>query len=520
MNRRDALKALGAGAAAVATSRSLLPAAEDTADERRPNVVFIYTDDQPLGMVGCYGGKVLSPHIDGLARDGMRFTRFYVSSPVCSPSRYSALTGRFASRSLKQQRNFPPGGHVNIGWEAGIYGETNALPQVLQENGYVTGMVGKWMQGTRGGIKSVPVDADPADPELQETLKSNYEIIVESIKECGFDYVASAYLQNVGERGAAGQKPGWLPMAMRWHHQEWITHGALQFLEQNQDRPFFLYMPTTLTHSPSPAQSMRQDPRMTPAGFLDEPLDVQPSRESVFERVKEAGFGEWAAGVTWLDDAVGAVLEKLDDLGIADNTVVIFASDNGGRGKFTCYDAGGRMPFVVRWPGVVPAGALNEQLCSNTDLAPTIFEMCGVTPPPELKMDGVTILPALTREGEYEREHVFLEITMERAIVTDDYLKYIAARYPPEIQEQVDRGVRFSHWGLKMDENVHHTYNAEKHYPAYFDADQLYNLKDDPQEQTNLAGDPRYNQKLEEMKRILREYSQRLPHTFGEFRTL
>jgi arylsulfatase A-like enzyme len=264
--------------------------------------------------------------------------------------------------------------------------------------------------------------------------------------------------------------------------------------------------------------SLRADPRIAASGYLDEPSSgVQPSRTDVLKRVGEAGLPPRTAGVTWLDDGVGAVLAKLDSMGVADNTLVIMASDNGTRGKFTCYDAGARMACLMRWPGVIPAGSVCTELVSNVDFAPTLYELAGVTVPPDAVVDGASLVPLLTGEGTYERPYLYLEITHERAIVSRDKFKYIAVRFPRNIQEKVDAGMPHTHWGLPMDDKVHHTYNAEKQYPAYFAADQLYNLADDPDEQRNLADNPAYADQVQRLKNLLTQVSQRLPHQFGEF---
>ncbi|MBT3285729.1 MAG: sulfatase-like hydrolase/transferase [Victivallales bacterium] len=506
--------------AAVVGVGSALPAPAAPA-KPRPNVVLIYTDDQPLSEFNCYGGKVLSPHIDRMAKEGMRFDRFYISSAVCSPSRYSALTGRYACRGLKQQRKCPPGGTINIGWEAGIYGEDGTLPQILQSGGYFTGAVGKWMQGLGGKVKNPPAEATGREPEVAALLKSNYGKVLKSVRNCGFDFAASIYLQNTGvPKGKRSTKKSWLPKVLRQHNQDWVTAGALEFLNQasQREQPFFLYMPTSLTHGPSPLASLRADPKIAASGYLDKAPNVQPSRKDVMDRINQAGLPHGMAGVTWLDDGVGAVFKKLKEMGVTNNTLVILASDNGKRGKFTCYDSGARMPCIMSWPGVIGPGSVCRELTSNIDFAPTFYELAGIKAPTGVVVDGTSLVPLLTGEGTYTRSHLFLEITYERAIVNGGNFKYIATRYPEKIQRLVDAGQKHSHWGLPMDDKVHHTYNAEKQYPGYFDGDQLYDLTKDPGEQHNLARDPAHADMLRKLQVQLTTVSQRLPHRFGEFR--
>ena len=491
--------------------------AADAAKPARPNIILIYTDDHDLDEIGCFGGKVLTPHMDSIARDGVKFTRFYVASAVCSPSRYNTLSGRYASRSLSTQRRMPTTGPANLGWESGVYGETTCVAHALKAGGYATGMVGKWHQGTATPLTQFAADDDPNNPKIKRALVANYAKVVESVKSCGFDCAASVYRDNVD--GGRNPKRFWLPRALRFHNMEWVTEGALRFIEENKDRPFFLYMAPTLVHSPSPLKSLQADPRITPLGFLDKAPDVQPSRQSVRERVEKAGVDKSQIGSTWLDDGVGAVLKKLDELKLADNTVVLLAGDNGNKAKFTCYDGGARMPFVARWPGVAKPGSVCDQLVSNIDFAPTFLDLCGITPPASARMDGRSIIAALKGDASYRRDSLMLEITTERAVVSDDGFKYIAVRYKPEILEQVKAGKKFNHWCQPM-EKASHTFNADKRYPGYFDLDQLYNLNADPNEQKNLAGDPRSAKKLAKMKKMLRDYSQGLPHQFGEFKPM
>ena len=489
----------------------------ETASASAPNVVVIYTDDQDPDWVGCYGGDVLTPNIDRIAEEGVRFDRYYASSPVCSPSRYSALTGRYASRSERFQEEFPPDGPVNVGWEPGIRGESATLAGVLSDHGYTTGLVGKYHQGVDADdLEAVEPDADPTDPEIEARLERNYQTVVDIVESNGFDHAASVYDSNVN-----GME---LPAELQHQNMDWVTQGAVEFIENNRDDPFFLFVAPTLTHSPRGEDQLRTDPRATPRGYLDEPPEVQLSRESVLERVHEAGV-DGPVDATWLDDGVGAILDKLEACGVADETMVVFTSDHGDiEGKFTTYDRGARQPCLVRYPGYTESRGSSDELVSNVDIAPTLFDLAGADPGPDYTVDGRSFLPLVTGEGTYHRESVFLEITTERAVVTDDGYKYIAVRYPPEARDRVDSGERLTHWCVPHDEHgerdtdrLSHTFGAAEYFPGYFDRDQLYDLDEDPEEQHNLADDPAYADRLEEIRALLREYSADLPHEFGEF---
>lgn len=515
-SRAGRIAALG-GVLILLASLHASPAAttQETKPARRPNIILIYTDDQDRDEMGCFGGKVLTPHMDSLARDGVRFTRFYVASGVCCPSRYNALTGRYASRSLSTQKRQPTTGSANLGFESGVYGEPTCVARALQAGGYVTGMVGKWHQSAGASpTKPFPADADPNDPAVKQALRANYDQVVERVKSCGFDYAASIYNYNL--EGGAAKTPFWIPRALGVHNMEWVTDGALKFIAQNKDRPFFLYLAPTLVHSPAAITSLKADPRITPAGFLDQAPNVQPSRQSVLERVQQAGVDKKMAGPTWLDDGVGAVLQKLKDLGLAENTVILLAGDNGNKAKFTCYDGATHEPFVARWPGVIKPGTVCDKLVANIDFAPTILEIAGVPPLPGVQLDGRSIERALQGDASYQRESLMLEITTERAVVSADGFKYIAVRYNPAILEQIKQGRKFNHACEPM-ETARQTFDAVERHPTYFDLDQLFNLNTDPSEQKNLAQDPNYKTKLAQLQQQLRDYSQKLPHQFGEF---
>jgi len=519
-SRREFIKTAGAGALAL----PLLGRSEETEKDDRPNVILIYVDDASFYHFGCYGGPVATPNIDSLARNGIKFTRFYVSSAVCTPSRYGVVTGRFASRSRALLDDFPQGKPVSLSWNTFVSRAEETLAGVLKKNGYATGMVGKWhLSPMDPGINQDRESIDPETPGDVARLESRYHRDCSIIREVGgFDYADAVYFTNINALP--------IPRRLRYHNVEWQVRKAMDFVEQNKDRPFFLYWATPIIHSPNPMLSLESDPTITPKGYLKEAPNVQPPRKDLFDRLytygvidpREDGKGYWetlygAAGMAWLDEGIGALLKYLDRLGLAENTMIIVASDNGyQRGKNTCYEAGANVPCVVHRPEKVPAGVECGQLVSNVDIAPTVLAACGIAPPAEVQMDGVDFRPLFEEPDKPVRNSVYCEIGYTRAVVTKEW-KYLAVRYPDEVNRQISAANRqeFSHDGTR---DVDHRFGAHIYYPGYFDYDQLYCLKDDPDEQINLAGNPRHASRLDELKGEMEKYCKGLPHSFGEFK--
>jgi len=505
-------------------------ATADTAAEKRPNVVVIYVDDMDNSMCGAYGGYCQTPNIDRLASQGMRFTRFYPSSAVSQPSRYSLLTGKYASRNLSEafERDSKKDNQAFVRWNTDIVDQDVTIAKVMKAAGYYTGFVGKWHLGFPNyDPLAIPGDADPDDPAIKKFFRDNYDRTLAHVqKVSGFDTVANLYSINIR----------WIPVpdVLDRHNQEWVTKGAIDFLDaaSKRQKPFLLYMATTLPHVPDAILSLKDRPA-TPLGYGDE-IDVQPSRASVLELLgKQTGLNkrqqEHFASMKWLDDGVGAVLARLDSLGLSDNTIVILASDNDVRAKMSCYD--GKLPLMIRWPGRVAPGTVNDELVSNIDFAPTIYDLCGAKAPEGTILDGVSLRPLLEGRNDGWRQSLYLEVLYTRGIVTKDY-NYVAVRYPRAVMEKITPENRkdYNQEGTKISQNdgvtkeeltgEHVRYGTDVSYPAYYDFDQLYDLRSDPREQKNLATNKRYETVLLEMKRLLAEYSAALPRNFGEFKQI
>ncbi len=538
ISRRDFV-GQGLGAAGAVLAGPALERAAEGAPRRRPNVVLIVTDDQRLDHFGFLRKKALTPHMDRLAAEGMYFARAYATTSVCTPSRFSCLTGRYASRCAAPSflGSYTEEGQTNVQWNTPLDREAFTLPKVMQAAGYVTGMVGKWHNGAPQAwarIRSkVKPDDDPADPRVARILAETQAAIHAYIREQGFDYAAAI---NVGNFGSFPIR------TMRCHNQEWVTQGALDFIGRNRDKPFFLYMATSLMHGPSPTKSLRADPRITHGGLLAQPITgAQPSRQDVLRRTREAGVPDQLAGATWLDDGIGAVMKRIADLGLDGDTLFIFFDDQGmEQGKGSCYEGGVRTPMAVRWTGRVQPGT-STALVQAIDIAPTILDACGVAPPKGMAMDGASLMPLLRGETQAVHESLCFEIGYTRAVCTQKW-KYLAFRIPPSRQLTLEQRKamleRYAANKLKHEDKVvtnrpddplsHLDYpggqNTEQHGPmrryrkVYYDPDQLFDLDADPGEQHNLATDPAHRQTLAMMQALLRKHLATMPGTFAEFK--
>jgi arylsulfatase A-like enzyme len=505
---------------------------------KHPNVIFIITDDQSRDQFNYLPegkGKNYMPNVDRLWSEGVIFGNQHVSTSVCTPSRFTCLTGRYASRSTsdKFMQKTTKSGQTVVEWNTGIGPNTPTLPKALQAAGYVTGAVGKNHVIHAEYLRLDP-KSDPHEPAIRKQLEEYQQRLVDAYKQCGFDYAASLYNQNIVAN---------LPYTLLYHNMDWIAKGALDFIDQNFDRPFFLYFATTVPHGPHRDTAWQGDPLATQAGFLDKPLDVMPDRQTIPERLKNAGVDESRGDMLWLDDAVGALVDKLEEEGVLDNTVIFYFNDHGvAAGKGTVYQGGlHTQSFIWSKQPWVKGGRTVNRLVSNIDFAPTIMDICGIVPEPGI-YDGKSLKPCLEGDCGELHESLYFEMGYTRAVRKGDW-KYIALRPPEEVinmsyeerkqklKKYVDNCIRlgkkvyeadpmdpFGHLGEVPGGSDIDRRAMAGHPNHYFDEDQLYYLKNDPTEQKNLAGDPKYKNKLDEMKRELTEHLMKVPGTFAEFK--
>ena len=477
---------------------------------------------------------MITPNIDSLARDGMLFTRYYTTSTVCTPSRFSLLTGKYASRSKLLRDRTLEGEPLVIGFNTPLDGEVS-LPKMLQAHGYVTGLVGKWhnfgdpQRSIRGNGQIARLrDADPTVPAVANALREGYQWWVSKLEnEGGFDYVGALYPGNVQEIGIPRQ----LYSERAHHNLEWIVEAAIKFLDKNRDGPFFLYVAPTVPHGwMSDIIGTDEQAVFTPSGLLDAPpKSGMASRKDIRAQSMLAGTGRTMA--LWLDHAVGALLRRLDDHNLSESTLVIFTSDHGNRGKESVYE-GARVPFIVRWPGYIRPGTVSSALVGNIDIAPTVMALAHAVPSSEHQFDGVSLSSVLMEEAESVREYLMLEMSVSRALVTDSF-KYVANRPPAEISARMaleadtlnreDRRHGWdANWSKRSPDGLWReagriNYNNHMFFPAYFDLDQLYDLRVDILEQDNLYGNAGYRNVQETLRHRLAIVLGKTNQQFGEF---
>lgn len=334
---------------------------------RKPNVVLIYTDDQGSVDMNCYGARdLITPHMDGLAQDGIRFTQFYSAAPVCSPSRAALLTGRFPQRAgLPNNAGSQPGSE-------GMPSQQITLAELLHAAGYVTGHVGKWHLGYAPATMPNGQGFDFSFGHMGGCI-DNYS---------HFFYWSGPNRHDLWRNGEEIWEDGkFFPDLM--------VREARDFMQRNRARPFFLYWPINAPHYPlQGTNSWRQQ-------YADLP---EPR-------------GRYAAFLSTADERIGQLLKCLDDTGLREDTIVVLQSDHGhstedrtfgGGGsagsyrgaKFSLFEGGIRVPAIIRWPGHLPGNQVREQLATSVDWLPTILQLCQVAAPTH-KIDGRSLVPML-----------------------------------------------------------------------------------------------------------------------------
>jgi arylsulfatase A-like enzyme len=364
--------------------------------DRPPNVVLLFADDLGYGSTSSYGGEVPTPNIDSIVHQGIKFTSGYMTAPVCNPTRQALLTGRYQQRwgsELNYQTVAP------VGAAKGTLGiEHTTIANALKKRGYTNGAFGKWQLGMR---------------ELLHPLDRGFDYFFGMSAGMNYldpDWPGAHYLSvdvprfegdlpgvDEGEENPdriLGLYRGRELIPLEEYLTEHLARESAGFIERNRDRPFFVYLAFNAPH--------------VPLQVTDKYYQRFPQYESEAQRI-------YAGMISALDDAVGVVLAKLRETGLDENTLVIFASDNGavaeGDGvrrsnrplighKRNLYEGGIRVPFAMRWKGRLEAGRRYTQPVSSLDLFPTAVTLAGETDLEQYRLDGVNLLPYL--EGEKE----------------------------------------------------------------------------------------------------------------------
>ena len=384
MKRRDFLKAVGFGAAALVTP-GCAQTPHRTAQNKKPNIIYIMIDELGYFELSCMGNKYLeTPNIDHMATEGIRFTQALAGGPVCAPTRCVLMTGRHT-------------GHCTVRKNSQVWpmrAEDVTIAELLKKAGYATGGFGKWGCGDRG-TTGVPE-------------KHGFDIFFGYYNQTHAHSFFPNYLVRNGEKVPLEGNTGDYYKGKQFSHYL-IFDESIKFIRDNKDRPFFCYCAWTPPHG----QWGIPDDEPAWLYFKDKPWPGAPRDAKVY-----------AAMVKMVDRQIGQIFDLLKKLDIDENTIVFVCGDNGGRGGFNnifdpnrhfrgqkgnLYEGGLRIPMFVRWPGKIKPSIVSDHLWYFPDVMPTLAELAGVTPPDNI--DGISIVPTLLGKeaaGSKQKMHKFL----------------------------------------------------------------------------------------------------------------
>ncbi|MEM7602312.1 MAG: arylsulfatase [Verrucomicrobiota bacterium] len=368
---------------------SLLLSGSLTFAEEAPNIIYILADDLGVGDVGAYGQKLLkTPRIDQLAEEGMKFTQHYSGSSSCAPTRSCLMTGQHTGHTRVRSNGDGP-----------LLPEDVTIGEVLQEAGYKTAAIGKW------GVGEIESTGVP--------WNQGFDYFFGYLNQKNAHYHYPPFLWRNDEQVLY---PGNPEMRTHYSHDE-FTREALTFIQEHQEEPFFLYVPYTLVHVDLDVPADSMDPWV---GNIEEtvPYGTPGGQHYIYQEKPHAAF---AGMVSRLDRDVGRIVDLVDELGMAENTLIIFTSDNGptsaggadpeffdGNGdlrgiKFEFYEGGIRCPMIARWPGTITAGSETDHVSAQWDVLPTVAELTGAEVPEGI--DGVSFLPTLYSKTTEQTQH-------------------------------------------------------------------------------------------------------------------
>lgn len=389
-----------------------------TAVDAHPNILLVVSDDQGWPDLGCSGLKLIqTPNLDRLAKEGVRLTNYYVTWPACTPSRGSILTGRHPLRNGLHdmvRNDLVNYGHRYSAQEyatspemtIGLDPRERTLGDVLHKAGYRCGMVGKWDMGQ--ARRYLP---------LQRGFDFFY-----GHGNNGIDYytherygVHSMFAGNQRTKGDQGT-----------YATDLFKREALRFIRDSREQPWFLYLCFNAPHGASSFGADEKNPKSRSGVQAPDEYVAKYADAKLSENLKR-----YYAAVTCMDAAIGEVLALIAEQKQADNTLVIFQSDNGGSGnggnaplrgnKSTLWEGGLRVPFVARWPGKIPAGRVSDDFLTTLELMPTLTAAAGTQAPPGVVLDGYDMLPTLAGQSSSPRNEMFWEFRGQRAARIGNY---------------------------------------------------------------------------------------------------
>ncbi|MFZ9936696.1 MAG: arylsulfatase [Luteolibacter sp.] len=381
----------------------LLAVSVVAASPAKPNIILILADDLGWRELGCYGQeKIQTPHIDRLAAGGMRFNQFHAGSAVCAPSRCNLLTGVHGGHAwIRNNQEVKSGVQGRFGGQLPLPAALPNIAKTLQQNGYATGCFGKW------GLGAQESTGDP--------LRQGFDVFFGYNCQRNAHDLYPEYLEDNGgilrlEGNSRGRSGGQYAPAL-------IAARALEFIRRNKSKPFFLYYPTVLPHLPL------QVPEEELARYRGKWPET-PYQAGSYQS-HESPKACYAAMISLMDRHVGRIMDLLGELGLEENTVVLFTSDNGTthlkeqvdygffesvgplRGlKGQLYEGGIRVPLVARWPGKIPPGTTSDLVAAQYDLPATLADIAGI--PAGFPGDGISILPTLLGRADEQAKHDFL----------------------------------------------------------------------------------------------------------------
>jgi len=357
--------------------------------KKKPNIVFILADDLGYKELGCYGNRFNeTPNIDNLAKEGVRFSQAYSSAPVSSPYRAALMTGQYPARIGITDYLRP---------NSGNFLDTNyvTLPEALRNNGYHTGIIGKWHL-TGHILNNAPTEIPPEKQGFDEVLSS------ETIGIGNGTYFHPYHFNPGLEKKLPGQKEFLVDR---------MNNEAVDFIERNYKKPFFLYLSHYAVHTmlhgkPEDVDYFRKKSNSGTSPFSKENPEDDPYKKWPSDYFASGNNPHLAAQLKTIDHGIKLIRGKLRELGIENNSIIIFSSDNGGEtrvtsnsplreGKSTLYEGGIREPLIVFQPGKIKGGRVSDYVTANYDLYPTICELAGTELPGNQFIDGISLVPVL-----------------------------------------------------------------------------------------------------------------------------